>query len=151
MDVEPRALVAALERRMARGVALISALETGRHPTRAELAAWTWSGDAVQLAFPEIVAHVAGSEADDIGELLAAVRAHQRAVESLVARLRRSANSDDDRAAAIRELRRRHPGERIIAFCHYAETVRALWSALGRDAGVAALTASGARVSPADA
>ena len=35
-----------------------------------------------------------------------------------------------------------HPGERIIAFCHYAETVNALWARLGRDAGVAALTAS---------
>src|SRR5262249_42226102 len=33
------ALVAALERRVARGIALISALETGRHPTRAELTA----------------------------------------------------------------------------------------------------------------
>ena len=83
---------------------------------------------------------------DDLGELLSAVRAHQRAVESLLERLRRAPNPDDDRAAAIRELRRRHPGERIIAFCHYAETVRALWSTLGRDAGVAALTASGARV-----
>jgi superfamily II DNA or RNA helicase len=141
-----RALVAALERRMARGVALISALDAGRHPSRAELAAWTWSGEAVQLAFPEIVADVVGSGDDDVSELLTAVRAHQRAVESLLARLRRSANPDDDRAAALRDLRRRHPGERIIAFCHYAETVRAVWSALGRDAGVAALTASGARV-----
>ncbi len=141
-----RALVAALERRLARGVALVSALETGRHPSRAELAAWTWSGEAVQLAFPEIVASVAGSADDDVGDLLSAVRAHQRAVESLLERLRRAANPDDDRATAIRELRLRHPGERIIAFCHYTETVRALWSTLGRDAGVAALTASGARV-----
>jgi hypothetical protein len=127
-------------------VALVSALETGRHPSRAELAAWTWSGEAVQLAFPEIVAGVTGSADDDLGELLSAVRAHQRAVGSLLERLRRAPNPDDDRAAAIRELRRRHPGERIIAFCHSAETVRALWSTLGRDAGVAALTASGARV-----
>ncbi len=141
-----RALVAALERRLARGVALISALETGRHPSRAELAAWTWSGEAVQLAFPEIIAGVAASEDDNGGDLLFAVQAHQRAVKSLLERLRRTANPDDDRAAAIREIRHRHGGERIIAFCHYAETVRALWSALGRDAGVAALTASGARV-----
>jgi len=141
-----RALVAALERRLARGVALISALETGRHPSRAELAAWTWSGEAVQLAFPEIVAGVAGSADDLAGDLRSTVHAHQRAVESLLARLRRSANPDVNRAAAVRELRRRHQGERIIAFCHYAETVRALWSTLGRDAGVAALTASGARV-----
>jgi superfamily II DNA or RNA helicase len=141
-----RALVAALKRRLARGVALISALETGRHPSRSELAAWTWSGEAVQLAFPEIVAGIAGSRDDDVCDLLSTVRAHQRGIESLLERLRRAANPDDDRAVAIRELRRRHAGERIIAFCHYVETVRALWSTLGRDAGVAALTASGARV-----
>jgi len=140
------ALVAALERRLARGVALTSVLETGRRPTRAELAAWTWSGEALQLAFPEIVAHGAVSESGETTELLTAVRAHQRAIESLLERLRRGPNPDDDRAAAIRTIRRRHPGERVIAFCHYAETVRALWSRLGRDAGVAALTAAGARV-----
>jgi hypothetical protein len=81
-----RALVAALERRVARGVALVSALETGRHPSRAELAAWTWSGEAVQLAFPEIVASVAGSADDDVADLLSAVRAHQRAVSRVAAR-----------------------------------------------------------------
>ena len=105
-----RALVAALERRVARGVALVSALETGRHPSRAELAAWTWSGEAVQLAFPEIVASVAGSADDDVADLLSAVRAHQRAVESLLERLRRAANPDDDRAAAIRETPAPTPG-----------------------------------------
>ncbi len=140
------ALVAALERRLARGVALVSILETGRRPTRAELAAWTWSGEALQLAFPEIVALGAPSNDEAVAELLSAVRAHQAAVSSLVDRLRRAPNPDDDRAEAIRAIRRRHPGERIIAFCHYAETVRALWSRLGREPCVAALTASGARV-----
>jgi len=139
------ALVAALERRLARGVALVSTLETGRYPTRAELAAWTWSGEAVQLAFPEIIA-AAGADDDETGELLDAVRAHQSSIAALLERLRRGPDPDDDRATAVRELRRRHPGERIIAFCHYAETVRALWARLAHDAGVAALTASGARV-----
>ena len=140
------ALVAALERRVARGVALTSVLETGRYPTRAELAAWTWSGDALQLAFPEIMTHATTSDNEDVAGLLGAVRAHQRAIASLVERLRREPDPDDARAAAIREIRRRHARERIIAFCHYAETVRALWARLGRDAGVAALTSSGARV-----
>jgi superfamily II DNA or RNA helicase len=140
------ALVAALERRLARGVALTSVLEAGRLPSRAELAAWTWSPDAVQLAFPEIVAHVSSGADEDLAGLLAAVRTHQGAIESLVERVRRPPNPDDERAAALRAIRGRHPGERIIAFCHYEETVRALWSRLGRDAGVAALTGSGARV-----
>jgi superfamily II DNA or RNA helicase len=140
------ALVAALERRLARGVALISALETGRYPTRAELAAWAWSGEAVQLAFPEIVAGFSGLDDGDTDQLVSAVAAHQSAVEALLDDLRRGADPDDDRADAIRTLRRRHPGERVIAFCHYAETVRSLWARLWRDTGVAALTASGARI-----
>jgi superfamily II DNA or RNA helicase len=138
------ALTAALDRRLARGVALMSVLETGRAPTRADLAAWTVAGDSMQLAFPEMVA--LGAEDADVSALLGAVLAHQRAVESLLRRLRRSRDPDDDRAAAIRALRRRHAGERVIAFCHYAETVRVLWSRLGREPGVAALTASGARI-----
>ena len=50
------ALVAALTRRRARGLSLMAALESGRSPTRAELASWIHDGDAIQLAFPEIVA-----------------------------------------------------------------------------------------------
>src|SRR5262249_5808656 len=88
------ALVAALERRVARGIALISALETGRHPTRAELTAWTWSGEAVQLAFPEIVSAVDSARNDDTGEMLFAVRSHQCAVQALLDRVRRSADPD---------------------------------------------------------
>ncbi len=140
------ALVAALERRLARGIALSDALEAGRRPTRAELAAWTWSGDALQLAFPEIVARGEASVTKDVAGWLGAVREHQAAVTSLFDRLRRASDPDDERTDALRAIRRRHPGERVIAFCHYAETVRALWSRLGREPGVAALTASGARV-----
>jgi superfamily II DNA or RNA helicase len=140
------ALVSALERRLARGIALTSVLETGHRPSRAELAAWTWTGDAVQLAFPEIVAQHSSDDGGDVAEILDAVRAHHGAIEALVARLRRLPNPDDARAAALREIRRRHAGERVIAFCHYTETVRALWQRLSREPGVAALTAHGARV-----
>lgn len=140
------ALVAALERRLARGAALAAVLETGRHPTRDELAAWTWSHDAVQLAFPELVAGGDTTDGSRVAELLAAVRAHHTAIDALLARLRAGADPDDDRAAALRRVRQRHPGERVIAFCHYAETVRAMWTRLRREPGVAALTASGARV-----
>lgn len=140
------ALVAALERRVARALALESALEAGRHPTRAELAAWTWAGEAVQLAFPEIVARQLANDALPQADLLRSVRTYRDAVESLASHLRAPPDPDDRRGDALRELRRRHSGERVIAFCHYAETVRALWTRLGRDAGVAALTASAARV-----
>ena len=140
------ALVTALDRRAARALALESGLDAGRHPTRAELAAWTWAGDAVQLAFPEIVAQQRADDDLPQAQLFQAVRAYRHAVESLISRLRATPDPDNRRADALREVRRRHEGERVIAFCHYAETVRALWDRLGRDAGVAALTASAARV-----
>jgi Helicase conserved C-terminal domain/ATPase family associated with various cellular activities (AAA) len=141
------ALVAALRRRRARGVALIAALETGRRPTRAELAAWTQADDIVQLAFPEIVSTAAPADVDT-GALLTAVDRHNAAIEALLHTLRTSptADPDDARASALLRIRAAHPSARIIAFCQYAETVNALRTRLAREPGVAALTASGARV-----
>jgi superfamily II DNA or RNA helicase len=139
------ALLAALTRRRARGLALMSAVESGRSPTRAELAAWTHAGDAVQLAFPEIVASEPVVDCDS-GELLIALDRHNAAVQALIETLRRARDPDSARADVLRRIRRSHPGERIIAFCHYAETVAMLRSKLARDVGVATLTASGARV-----
>ncbi|HET7584702.1 MAG TPA: helicase-related protein [Gemmatimonadaceae bacterium] len=141
------ALGAALRRRLARALALQSALECGRHPTRAELGAWCTDGDAQQLAFPEIVVDRAMPECRaNAGSLAAAVSAHADAVRVLLHHLEHGSGMDPDlaRAAALRTLRERHPGERIIAFSEYAETVLALWRALRRSPGVAALTAHGA-------
>jgi hypothetical protein len=140
------ALVAALTRRRSRGLALLSALKAGRRPSRSELAAWTHAGDALQLAFPEIVAHDVISNDADLGEMLVALDRHGAAVEALLRRLRTTANPDVARAEALRRIRQAHPGERVIAFCQYAETVNALRTLLARDAGIATLTASGARV-----
>ena len=143
------ALVAALKRRRMRGIALASALEAGRRPTRAELAAWTHGDDTVQLAFPEMVTEPVGEAADDEvnpGELLPAIAAHNHAIEALLARLRRAPDPDDERAEVLRDICAAHQGERVIAFCQYAETVNALRARLARWPGVAALTASGARI-----
>lgn len=139
------ALAASLRRRRARGIALLAALESGRRPTNAELAAWTQVGDALQLAFPEIV--TTDTPLDfDIAELLIAVDRHNAAVAALLEHLRATNDPDDERAAALLRIRRAHPGERIIAFCQYAETVYVLRSKLAREPGVASLTANGARV-----
>ncbi|HEX8945037.1 MAG TPA: DEAD/DEAH box helicase [Gemmatimonadaceae bacterium] len=140
------ALVAALERRRARGLALLSALDAGRQPTRAELSAWTHADDAMQLAFPELVTAAATPADTDADAFSAAVDHHVAAIHALLHRLRDSPDPDDERAELLRRIRDAHPGERIIAFCHYAETVNALRSRLARDAGVAALTANGARI-----
>lgn len=140
------ALVAALGRRRARGAALASAIDSGRRPTRAELAAWTQSGDSLQLAFPELIID-AGIEPDvDLDALRGALAHHNAAVRDLLHDLSRSDDPDRERAVVLRRIRAAHQGERVIAFCHYAETVNALRLAMRRDAGVAALTASGARV-----
>ena len=141
------ALVLALQRRRARGLALSAAIAAGRRPTRPELSAWTYAGDTLQLAFPEIVT----DDAADAGDRRGGVAATRSTVTSrtwkrLLHHLRQSADPDAERADAIRRIRAAHPGERIIAFCHYAETVNALRSSLAMDAGVAALTAHGARI-----
>jgi len=140
------ALVASLERRRARGLALLSAIDAGRRPTRAELSAWTHAGDSMQLAFAELVAAHPIAVDDDDAALSVALDRHLAVVETLLRRLRAAPNPDDERADVLRRIRAAHPGERIIAFCHYAETVNALRSRLARDAGVAALTANGARI-----
>ena len=140
------ALVSSLERRRARGLALLNAIDSGREPTRAELSAWTHAGDAMQLAFPELVTAEAAPTDIDSNALSRTLDRHVAAIESLLRRLRDSPDPDDERAETLRRIRAAHPGERIIAFCHYAETVNALRSRLARDAGVAALTANGARI-----
>lgn len=140
------ALLAALERRRARAIALENAIAAGRRPSRIELSAWTHAGDAVQLAFPELVTEeVISTDADD-STLLAALGRHRAALECLATRLRAASDPDHERAVLLRRIRSSHPGERMIAFCHYEETVNALWTRLSRDPGIAALTARGARI-----
>ena len=139
------ALVAALQRRRSRGLALLAALDSGRYPTRAELKAWTHLDDAVQLAFPELV--VTSSMEDFERDALAvAVDRHLAAIEVILQRCRGAPDPDDERASLLASLMDVHRGERMIAFCHYAETVEALRRRLATRAGVATLTAHGARV-----
>jgi superfamily II DNA or RNA helicase len=140
------ALVAALERRQARGAALDSAIESGRRPSRAELAAWTHAGDSLQLAFPELIVSGAVESDPELDALRRTIATHRAAVTGLLHTLARSPNPDRERAEVLRRIRAAHPGERVIAFCHYAETVNALRAAMRHDAGVAALTAAGAHV-----
>lgn len=140
------ALVAGLRGRLARGVALIAALESGRKPTRRELSAWTQSDDSVQLAIPELLLPTSGGAAD-MRRLRDAVERHVAAVRGLLDRLRGERDPDSARADLLRDLRRQHAGARMIAFSQYAATVRALSRMLmARDSGIAELTARGGRV-----
>jgi superfamily II DNA or RNA helicase len=139
------ALVAALRRRRSRGLALLAAFDAGRYPTRAELNAWTHLDDAVQLAFPELVVSASASDVER-HDLASAVDRHVAAVEALLDECRAAPDPDDERAALLAHLMAVHRGERIIAFCQYAETVEALRRRLSSRGGVATLTARGARV-----
>jgi hypothetical protein len=141
------ALALALTRRRARGLALSAALEAGRRPTREELSAWAHGSDALQLAFPEIVAADTLDSDLSAQAMLVAVDRHLAAIDALLGHLRRSPDPDLERAAVLAGVKRRHAGERIIAFAQYAETVASLRAKLARERGVAALTAAGARVS----
>ena len=136
------ALRAALERRLARAAALGAALEAGRHPTRDELRAWSFADGAVQLAFPELLP--SASVANE--ELLKALRAHERAARDLLHSLSAGCDADAARARYIRGLLSSHPGEKVVAFSQFADTVGALFPRLRGMPGVAALTADGARI-----
>jgi hypothetical protein len=140
------ALVAALKRRRARALAMLSAISAGARPTRAELSAWTYASDALQLAFPALVVADTDAPSVDMDNLRESLEAHQSATGDLLRSIERTPNPDDGRAAWLSDLCDAHPQERIIAFCHYEETVNALWVRLSRRAGVAALTAKSARV-----
>jgi hypothetical protein len=140
------ALVAALRRRIARAVAMISSLEAGIWPSRQQLAAWSYAEQTVQLAFADLLAPL-GTRPSDLSSMLAAVRNHLDGLRVLMARLRHSTDPDPLRAAALIDVCRAHSDARIIAFSQYAETVAALSRLLmPRQPGVAALTASGGRV-----
>jgi superfamily II DNA or RNA helicase len=136
------ALDSALRRRMQRGAALEALLREGRLPTRDELRSWVVGDDAVQLAFPILAAHETG----DAGRMLAVLKAHLVAVRALRARIALRVQPDAEwRARLLIDLRRQYAASRVVAFTAHAATAEAVYRALSREAGVALLTARGAR------
>jgi hypothetical protein len=136
------ALLAALRRRMAMARAMDDALSCGKRLTRTELAMWRYADGAQQLAFAELssVAAVGGLQ------LLEQVRAHHDGVRALIASMKHQPDTDRSRAAALLSIAQGHPGERIVAFAHFSETVSALFRLLSPRARVAMLTHGGGRV-----
>lgn len=136
------ALAGGLRRRLQKSDALIAGLEEGVYPSAPELAAWAGGEDSMQLAFPQLVAPVVASSSD----LLAVATAHRNAVR-LVYRARRDIDArDQERAAVLDQLAKRHEGVRIVAFSQYSETVTGLFRSLSSRAQAAALTARNALV-----
>ena len=136
------ALESALRRRLGKSLAMIQALESGHYPSEDELSAWTIADDSVQLAFPSFVATPMG----ETSGMLDAIRRHQAGLRALLRSLKREISRDTERARLLTGVRGAHPGIPIVAFSQYAETVNALFRELRGHAGVAALTAKGARV-----
>jgi superfamily II DNA or RNA helicase len=136
------ALLSALRRRVQRGWALRQALQSGVHPTAGELVAWQCSDQAVQLAFPELIA----SPASHPTELLVALNRHIAALEELLAHLTSTVDPDRARADALRALRRESSGQRLLVFSQFADSAAAIWRLLRNDPGVAVLTSKGAMV-----
>ncbi|MGK2961807.1 MAG: helicase-related protein [Gemmatimonadaceae bacterium] len=137
------ALRGGLIRRRQRAIAMLSALESGAWPTRAELAAWTLAEDSVQLGFAELLAAPTPAP----GGLLKAVRAHYDGVCRMLEALKTPSDRDLAMAETIRRIRESHRGIRIVAFSQYQDTVSAMFRALARYGHVAALSGSGGSVS----
>ncbi|MDQ6736160.1 MAG: hypothetical protein M3Z30_00485 [Gemmatimonadota bacterium] len=134
------ALHGALKRRIARSRSLLSTLDAGRYPTAAELSAWVYTGDAIQLAFTELL----DPATTPLAHLAHTLRAHVAALERLFGYVSRL--DDEPLARFLREICAVHRGERIVAFTSYAETAEALYRRLKIHGHVALLTARAATI-----
>ena len=138
------ALRSALRRRVSRAESIADALRAGRYPNRAELRAWVVGDDATQLAFAELLSDPLG---EDASALLQSIRAHAAGARRALAVVSAADGSmDDQRCRILRDIRSRHPGERIVVFSQFADTVREIFARLRSDGGVASVTANGALV-----
>lgn len=138
------ALVASIRRRRARALALRDAIASGHMPTSAELSAWQFADDALQLAFPFCVAP--SKVAIDGVELRRHLDSFIEHAEQIVERCRTTPDPDIARVQLLRTLRSRHIGSRVVAFSQYAHTVTALGKLMRSDHGVAVITAAGGRI-----
>lgn len=137
------ALVAALRRRLARGLAMLDALRAGRLPSRDELAGWSYAEGGQQLFLTGLLPETMLPDAPD---LVAQVDVHVAGVRELLHWLGQGDDPDPLRATRLAALRQAWPGHRIVAFSEFAETVTVLFRALAPAGGVAMLTHGGGRI-----
>ena len=136
------ALDDALQKRIARSIAMTVSLEAGTYPTINELATWVFEGGALQLGFPELLA----GTAPDALCLLQSLRRHHEALETFRASHTRPFELDAQRVNLLLDIRRAHPRAKIVAFSQYGATISMLFRALAHTTGVAMLTSRAARV-----
>lgn len=136
------ALVAALRRRIRRGSALAGALEEGTYPSGIELESWVRGDEEVQLGFAPLLAPAVS----DTQGLLAAIRRHLDGLRKLLPDVTRSPLRTRIAADALRSIRTTHPGERIVVFSQYADTIVGLYREMRFDPRVCALTGKGGSI-----
>lgn len=135
------ALRGGIGRHLARTDAVIAALHADRLPSRRELASWTMGDDAMQLAFPELMAGGGASAAD----CLPVAVAHREALRALADAVGHS-GTDARRAALLRETLRAHAHERVLCFSQFDETIRCYWRELRDMPWICALSSRRARI-----
>jgi len=136
------ALLGGLRRRLQKTAALIASLECGVFPSDAELRAWVAGEDSMQLAFPQLIAPPTRSAAEYLGVALA----HREGLLEIFRSRDHTRQVDQERAAALLRIAKRHEGVKIVAFSQYSDTVNGLFRSLAGRGRSAALTAGGARV-----
>jgi hypothetical protein len=136
----------ALQRRIARARAMLDAIAIGRYPTAQELRAWVYNDHTSQLAFTELLLQPSQDPTVDLSTLAPTLRIHLAALIQLVQQVPRPSRRDIVHADYIRTIRNKHPGEKIVAFSQYTETVDALFHALVHDGFVASLTSRAGRI-----
>ncbi len=134
------ALVAAVKRRIAVAHGLLASLDAGRYPSAAELSAWEYNDDAVQLAFAELLVPVTVP----VAALNSALRQHVAALGDLLTLARQY--HDDGIARTMRDIISAHPGELIVAFSCYAETADAVYRMIRQDGHAALVSGRGAMI-----
>ncbi len=137
------ALKTAIQRRIAHATALIASLNTNRYPTKHELQRWISSDDTIQLAIPELIT----SNEDELNslqldptQLRTSIQRHANALEHLYRQIPTPSPADQNKANIIRNIRKKHPNQRIIAFSQYTDTIRTLFQTLKNSPYTAALT-----------
>lgn len=141
------ALKLAIQRRIARSTGILDSLNVGRYPTAGEIRAWLFSEDAIQLALPTIVtANSAAHTPERIEELKTTVLRYKKALYKVLSLFSTDSGNDLQKSYLLRKIRKRHRGERIIAFSQYTGTVTSLFNHLKTDPHVAALTSRGGMI-----
>ena len=143
------ALEATLRTRQLRTLALKDAINSGHHPSAADLNFLAPSSALEQLGILDLLTTQADHNRHSKPTLQhqrEQLETHLQALETLTRHHREHAKSDQQRLHFIQQLLIHHNNTPIIAFSQFRHTVNALYARLAQQPGVAALSGSKARI-----